>query len=291
MSSWWKSWRRKRRQAREKLGEHYLALAETSHSLGKNEEAAAHYRNALAYNGNLGRAYNGLATLRLPGDDYLTWLDRLYALDTPENVVEIGVAYGHSLSRVKPPTIAIGIDPNPRLEHRGTAETHIFQETSDAFFARGGPEAVLKGRPLGIGFIDGLHLYEQALKDFINLEKYCGPRSMILFHDTLPLNEPTQRRSPTTPFQTGDVWKTVLCLKSYRPDLDIFTIATIPSGLTVVTGLDPQSRLLWRSFDEAVEKFIDLPYKEIEHRWRVELNVVPNDWNLVEARLKARGRK
>ncbi|PYI78804.1 MAG: class I SAM-dependent methyltransferase, partial [Verrucomicrobia bacterium] len=125
-----------------------------------------------------------------------------------------------------------------------TAETHIFPETSDAFFARHGPDALLAGRPLGIGFIDGLHLYEQALKDFINLERYCGPRSVILFHDTIPLDETTQSRARDTQFHTGDVWKTVLCLKHYRPDLDIFTIPTSWTGLTVVTGLDPASRVL-----------------------------------------------
>jgi hypothetical protein len=128
MSSWLKSWRRKRRQARERLGDHFLALAEASRAAGNDEEASAHYRKALTYNGNLGPAHNGLASLRLPGDHYLTWLDRLYASLNPENVVEIGVAYGHSISRAKPPTIAIGIDPNPRLEHRGMAETHIFRK-------------------------------------------------------------------------------------------------------------------------------------------------------------------
>jgi hypothetical protein len=49
---------------------------------------------------------------------------------------------------------------------------------SDATFERRGPDALLVWRPLGVGFIDGLHLYGQALKDFINLGRYCGPRSV-----------------------------------------------------------------------------------------------------------------
>jgi len=271
------------------LAEHHLALAETYRFLGGKEEAVSHYRKALTYNRDLLQAHLGLASLRLPGDNYLTWLDRLYASRVPETVIEIGVNRGCSIARVKPPSIAIGVDPNPSLEHPLTAETHIFPETSDAFFARRGPKALLDGQPLGMGLIDGLRLYEQALKDFINIERYCGPRSMILVHDTLPLDEPTQKRTCTTQFYTGDVWKIVLCLKYYRPDLDIFTIATPWTGLTVVTGLDPASRVLSERFDEAVTKFIESPYAEFENRWEHELNIVPNDWSIVEARLKTRG--
>jgi hypothetical protein len=111
---------------------------------------------------------------------------------------------------------------------------------------------------------------------------------MILLHDTLPLDEATQARSRPTQFHTGDVWKTVLCLKHFRPELDIFTIATPWTGLTVVTGLDPASRLLADRYDEAVARFIDMPFAGIEHRLDEVLNVVPNDWRIVEGRLKAR---
>ncbi len=41
-----------------------------------------------------------------------------------------------------------------------------------------------------------------------------------------------QRRAGELRFHTGDVWKVVRCLREYRPDLDVFTIATAPTGLT-----------------------------------------------------------
>jgi len=56
----------------------------------------------------------------------------------------------------------------------------------------------------------------------------------------------------------------------------------------VVTGLDPASRVLAERYDEAVARFIDTPFSEIENTEETALNVVPNDWSLVEARLKAR---
>jgi len=270
------------------LAEHHLALAAAHRLLGQDEQAAEHYRTALTHNRDLPPAHAGLASMRLPGEDYFDWLDRLHAWLTPKTAIEIGIGEGRSLARIRPPTIAIGVDPKPLVLVPLMAETHIFAETSDAFFARRAADACLAGRPLDIGFIDGPRLYEQALRDFLHLEAYCGPRSAILIRNTLALDEATQSRARDTQFHTGDVWKIVLCLKHYRPDLDIFTIAAAWTGLTVVTGLDPASRVLAERYDEAVARFIDTPFSEIENTEETALNVVPNDWSLVEARLKAR---
>ncbi len=267
--------------------DYHLAMGEAFSMLGEAEPARSHYRAALELQPDTVKAHVGIATLRMPGDHYYVWLERLYAALAPETVVEIGVSQGVSLARIKPPTVAIGIDPHATVLAPIQAESHIYPETSDAFFARRGLEPLLNGRPLGVGFIDGLHLYEQALKDFINLEAHCGPRSVILVHDTVPLDEATQSRACDTKFHTGDVWKVVLCLKHYRPDLDVFTIAAPWTGLTVVTGLDRKSRVLADRYDDAVARFIDMPFSDIEGRHDEALNLVANDWSVVEARLKA----
>jgi len=226
--------------------------------------------------------------LRMPGPAYLHWLERLYGAIAPESVVEIGVYEGDSLTLLSPPTVAIAVDPNAKVLRPIKTETHLFAETSDEFFARGRVQSILGGRPVSAGFIDGLHLFEQALRDFMGLEALCGPGSVIFMHDTVPLDETTQTRAQGTGFYTGDVWKAVICLKQYRPDLDIFTIATAPTGLTVVTGLDPESRVLERVFEEAVARFMETPFSSIAGDLYGELNVVPNDWSLVESRLKER---
>jgi hypothetical protein len=254
--------------------------------LGQNELAKSEYRSALRYDRNLVDAHAALSKLKLPGPDYYAWLDWFHTTLSPKTVIEIGIGDGASLARVNPQSLAIAVDPSPLMKFPLRTEAHVFAETSDEFFAKRRPDSFLAGQPVDLGFIDGLHLYEQALRDFIHLETYCGPRSIVLFHDTLPLDEPTQSRARDTHFHTGDVWKTVLCLKTYRPDLDIFTIATQPSGLTVVTGLDRHSHILADAYEEAVKRFISLPYSEIENREQEMLSLVPNDWAAVEVRLK-----
>ena len=142
---------------------------------------------------------------------------------------------------------------------------------------------------MSFGFIDGLHSFDQALRDFTNLEAHCASASLVALHDTVPLDDVTQRPERHTQFWTGDVWKVVLCLKHYRPDLDLFTVAAAPSGLTLVAGLDPSSRVLRDVYREAVARFADVPFSEVESRLSEEVNLVPNDREAVSARLRAHG--
>jgi hypothetical protein len=265
---------------------YHLARGETYRLLGEAASAKVEYQTALTFEPDLVAAHIGLSTLRMPGPDYLSWLERLHAVLMPETYLEIGVERGYSLAFARPPTRAIGVDPAPMINVPFKTETHIFCETSDEFFARERLASLLQGQPLSLVFIDGLHVFQQSLRDFMHVEAFCGPKSVILFHDTIPLDEVTQRPDQQRRFYTGDVWKTVLCLKHFRPDLDIFTIATPWTGLTVVSGLAPSSRLLAENYDAAVARFLDAPFAAWGPVLDEALNVVPNDWPVVEERLR-----
>jgi len=271
------------------LADYHLALGQAHEAIGETEAATTHYRAALTREADLPQAHVGLSRLRMPGPDYLARLEQLYAALAPESLIEIGVFQGDSLALANPPTVAIGVDPHPRLLTPLKTHTHLFTETSDEFFARSRARSLLGSRPLSIGFIDGLHRFEQALRDFIGLEALCGPRSVIFLHGTVPLDEPTQRRTQETTFYSGDVWKAVLCLKEFRPELGIFTIATAPTGLTVVSGLDPESRVLENAYEEMVTRFIEAPFSSIAKDRERALNVVANDWSFVQSCLRERG--
>jgi len=264
--------------AAEAMALEHLARAGALKSQGDNAAAEGAYRAASELDPCLVEAHDGLARLRWPGPDYLAWLAHFHAIRRPPVYLEIGVATGRTLALAQPPTRAIGVDPAPAIDSEFTTVTHLFRETSDRFFRKNRLVRLLGGDPIGLGFIDGLHTFEQALKDFINLEAHVARDSVILLHDTIPLDERTQNRVATTRFYTGDVWKIVPCLKRYRPDLRVATIGTAPTGLTVITGLDPASRVLVNRYDEAVADFIGMPYAEMAENLHAALNIVPNEW-------------
>jgi hypothetical protein len=203
----------------------------------------------------------------------------------PATYVEIGVGQGHSFFRALPETLAIGIDPNPRMEapqgHR------IFRLTSDDFFATHDLREELGGRPVDVAFIDGWHHFEFALRDFTNLERYCDPGSVILIHDCYPIDAETSIRDPYKgiPLWNGDVWKLILALKKYRPDLRVSVVDCPPTGVGIVTGLDASSNVLADRYDEIFDEFIDLDYSFLDDGKEEKLNRVSNDWELVKTLL------
>jgi hypothetical protein len=265
--------------------EYHLALGEAHRVLGDRAQGAAEFRAALELDRDLPAAHIGLSQLLLPGESYHSWLERIYAFLAPDSVLEIGVADGRSLATVRSPTIAIGVDPAPSAMVPLSADAHLFRETSDEFFDAHRLDRLLGG-PLDVAFIDGDHLYEQALKDFVNVERHCGPGSLVILHDTIPLDEATQSRGRETAFHSGDVWKVVLCLRHFRPELDVVTVATPWTGLTLVSGFAGEDSGFARRYDEAVARFIDMPYSALGDDPLSALDVIPNDWDLVRPRLE-----
>jgi hypothetical protein len=121
------------------------------------------------------------------------------------------------------------------------------------------------------------------LRDFINIEKHCSPRSTILIHDGYPLTRLTAERERRTTFWSGEIWRLILLLRKYRPDLSVNVIATAPTGLGVVRRLDPASRLLEERFDEIVREFLALDYSVLDPDKAGMLALYPNEWEKIRA--------
>jgi hypothetical protein len=214
--------------------------------------------------------------------DYIELLDRIHRHLLPRTYAEIGVQSGRSLALSLPGTVAVGVDPEPRLTARIPRSTKVVPLTSDEFFRQHISEDFFGETPLDLAFIDGMHLFEFALRDFINLEKWCTGDSVILAHDCYPIDERSAARVRTTSKWTGDVWKLVPCLREFRPDLKISTIDVPPSGLCVITGLDASSRILEDEYKSICERFIGLDYAVISTQKDQVVNAVPNDWTAVK---------
>src|SRR5258706_4471312 len=100
----------------------------------------------------------------LGGEHYLVVLERIFEQLKPRTYVEVGVFLGRSLRLAKPPTLAIGIDPEPRLPVPPAANHRVFAETSDEVFALPDLRAGFGGLPVDLAFIDGMHHFEYALR-------------------------------------------------------------------------------------------------------------------------------
>jgi tetratricopeptide (TPR) repeat protein len=254
---------------------------------GQRAEAAGFCRAALASDPQCGPAYDLLASAELPGEHYLKLLERIHAHLRPRTYVEIGIFAGASFRLAQPPTMALGIDPEPRIEAPPSPRHRIFRQTSDAFFAGHDLARELAGRPVELALIDGMHQFEFVLRDFLNLERHCTPDATILVHDCFPLDERSAARSRTTGFWSGDVWRALLALKTWRPDLRLHTVAAPPTGLGVIRNLDPASRVLADNLERICAEFLEVGYASIAERRREALNVVPNEWPVVQALLAA----
>jgi len=199
------------------------------------------------------------------------FLRHLHRVVAPRNYLEIGVSDGRSLMLAEVPSI--GIDPALKVRTRLNRDVKLVRATSDEFFARPdpmghlradrrrfrdlfrarGPRSPDRGEPtVDLVFIDGMHLFEYALRDFMNVESYAAWTSVIVFDDMLPRNVDEAARDRHTKFWAGDVFKVVDALRRYRPELVILPIDTQPTGTLVVLGADPGNRVLAQGYDEII---------------------------------------
>jgi hypothetical protein len=219
------------------------------------------------------------------GVDYYEVLARIHSFLKPRTYVETGVRNGQSFALAKTAVASVGIDPAPDLKFALRPGARVFSMTSDAFFAQHNLAKELGHDTVDLAFIDGMHLFEFALRDFANLEKFCGPASTILVHDAYPVDGVTAARERTTQIWSGDVWKLILCLKKYRPDLRISTVDVGPTGLAIIRGLDRNSTTLASSLDRLYGEFIPCDYGNMEANKAQQLNRIENKWHEIKTAL------
>ena len=224
----------------------------------------------------------------LAGDYYIDVLQRLHEALAPRTYLEIGVLGGHALMHAR--CAAIAIDPHFQFEDSAVVAQllrkpvlHLFALSSDDFFATRSATAIF-GQPIDLAFIDGMHHCEFLLRDFYNTERHCAKNSLIVLHDCLPPEVGiTVRRpgnsSPIAPHRqywwAGDVWRTALLLKRRRPDLVITAIDAAPTGLILITNLDPTNSSLSENYQTYFDEMLSWDLKEISIRdYFAEMKVI-----------------
>jgi Methyltransferase domain len=181
------------------------------------------------------------------------------ALSGRENPVylEIGVSAGAAFQRISADE-KIAVDPAFQLSTRSreladakARTTSYFEMTSDKFFAN----QFLAGKQVDVALIDGLHTYEQALRDIENTLRFLRDDGVIVVHDCNPARahiadpvasyaellarKPWWRRNR---LWCGDVWKAIVWLRSTRDDLRV-AVLKCDFGVGIVRKGSPDSGL------------------------------------------------
>lgn len=269
---------------------YYIRRAHSAIDAGLPERATEYAEKALAMDNTHKPAHMILVKMLMPGPHYQLVLADIHKWLTPGTYMEIGVSAGQSMSLASAKTKAIGIDPYPKISHNIDAQAKLFPVTSDTFFRNWNLKEQLNGCELDLVFIDGLHTFEQTLRDFINVEKYCEKKTIIVFHDCLPVTKVVAEIERTTRFWCGDVWKIARCLKRYRPDLYMAMVPTAPSGLLFVSNLDNTSQILDADFERIVEELHgeELGYECLTKSSLASMaDIIPNDPVAIKNKLES----
>jgi hypothetical protein len=208
------------------------------------------------------------------------------------NYLEIGVKKGkiflYITARKK-----IAVDPKFKINFKNKRKawwrgiSNFFNEyyemTSDDFFERHHRRLQRLGG-IDVAFIDGLHRYEQSLKDVQKCLIYLRPKGVIIMHDCNPASEAeaaevdSREQAPRTDARgrklgwSGDVWKTIAHLRSTRKDLGIFVL-DCDHGVGIITKDRPEC-----SLDFTPEKIMQLTYKDLENNREQILNLKPPEY-------------
>lgn len=162
--------------------------------------------------------------------------------------LEIGIATGDTFNKVNC-LYKVGIDPLiQNIDYNGV----VFELTSNGYFEK-------YKETFDIIFIDGLHLYEQAICDIVNSFKFLNKNGFLVIHDCLPQSPEMCKRETIRGLWTGDVYKAFLWFRDFHSYLPSFVINE-DFGCGVIHKLEDLNLLI--STPETA-----LPYNDLNFSW------------------------
>ena len=119
-------------------------------------------------------------------------------------------------------------------------------------------------------FIDGLHTYEQVIKDITNSLNCINQNGIIFVHDCLPNNVYEQNVPRSTYVWNGDVWKAIVEMRT-KKDVQTYTI-NADYGIGVILKKKNQDTLYINETN-----FKKLKFKDFYYNHKNWLNII--DYN------------
>ena len=164
--------------------------------------------------------------------------------------LEIGCDQDENFSQISIKN-KIGVDPKSGGTHR---------MTSDTFFLN-------NMQTYDLIYIDGLHTYEQTIKDIKNSLKCLNQNGTIVLHDCLPKKIWNQIVPRMHGHWNGDVWKAIVEARTWK-NINTFTIIA-DHGLGVIQKKDNSNILL-----EEIDNYKKLKFKDYYNKHKKFMNPV-----------------
>lgn len=182
--------------------------------------------------------------------------------------LEIGVRRGETISQIKA-NLRVGVDPGLQIENitpkelkKGLEGANFHKITSDDFFKE-------NTEKFDVIFIDGLHVYDQVMKDILNSLNILKEKGFIVVHDCNPTTKKAADRIQTEGVWNGDVWKAIYDVKENYRDVDYFVLDE-DFGLGILSFKNEAGRSYLPKFKDEIAK---LTYEFLEKKRKEILNL------------------
>ncbi len=217
--------------------------------------------------------------------DIQLFIDMFYAT----TYLEIGVYRGDTFLSLDVP-FKIGVDPKFcfDVEQHANENTIFYNETSDTFFENFEARAKTLGNKyhnkpfkFDVIFIDGLHTYEQTLRDFENSLTYSHDKTIWIFDDTIPSHQFSAMPSIEKHDEWkkcaglsrdiawyGDVFKVIFAIHDKFPEFSYCTQTDDANSYTILWRTEKPSKRS-KVFDIG-KNIVDMRYEDfVDYAWVV----------------------
>jgi hypothetical protein len=163
-------------------------------------------------------------------------INGLLALFKKPSYLEVGVNKGETFLAIKADR-KVAVDPKFLFSVTDAKQTHdrseFYEVTSDTFFSN----FVSPHEVFDLIFLDGLHTFEQTLRDFTNSIRFLAANGIIVIDDVVPNSYQAALPDPADALKVkeytgstdnswmGDTFKLVFLIESFFPTYNFRTIS------------------------------------------------------------------
>lgn len=213
-------------------------------------------------------------------------IDFLRGLNGASRYLEVGVFKGDTFLNLEMDEM-VAVDPVIRFDTTQSFRNkrEFFAMPSDEFF-----DSAASDRHFDIIFLDGLHTYDQTLRDLMNALLCAHPRSFILIDDTVPNDLYSAMRNPSLAIQLrrnsyfgppekmngcwhGDTYKVLFYIKLFLSKMEYATITTDGNPQTLLWSKSMfassgENKLPFKPFkDMRALRYIVESMRQVDYYW------------------------